>query len=201
MLEPLPDEAELVKRCAKGDTEAFGRLVTHYEDAIFNLVFRMVGNREDARDVTQEVFIRAFRSIGLFEGRSRFGTWLYSIAVNQSITERRRRALASRTGEVPMSALARDDGEAAYDPAGEGPAPSDRLDSEETRRAVEEAIAELPEEHRAVVVLRDIHGLDYRGISEALRCSRGTVKSRLHRARAELKRKLGRTIMKDQGPK
>ena len=155
MVSPLPSEPELLKRCAQGDTEEFGRLVTHYQDAIFNLVFRMIGNREDARDVTQEVFIKAFRRIRSFEGRSSFGTWLYSIAVNQSISERRRRSATSRAGQIQMSLLAGEKTESGYDPPGNGPAPD-----------------------------------DYSSISNVLGCSRGTVKSRLHRARLELRRKL-----------
>jgi len=190
MVSPLPSEPELLKRCAQGDTEEFGRLVTHYQDAIFNLVFRMIGNREDARDVTQEVFIKAFRRIRSFEGRSSFGTWLYSIAVNQSISERRRRSATSRAGQIQMSLLAGKKTESGYDPPGNGPAPDDKLRADETRQRIEQAIAELADDYRVVVLLRDVDGLDYSSISNVLGCSRGTVKSRLHRARLELRRKL-----------
>ena len=194
MIPPLSNESELLSRCRKGHTEAFGEVVSHYQDAIFNVVIRMIGNREDARDVTQDVFIRAFRRIKSFQGRSSLATWLYSIAVNQSISERRRRGTASRAGDVQMSALdGRDDG-APYDPPGDGPAPDERLGADETRRRIEQAIAELDEDYRSVVVLRDIEGLDYASIGEALNCSRGTVKSRLHRARLELRRKLAKLM-------
>ena len=190
MIEPLPSEAELLTRCAKGDTGAFGKLVNHYENAVFNLVFRMVGNRHDAEDVTQEVFIRAFRKIRTFGGRSSFATWLYSIAANQSISERRRRSAKSRKGSVQMSVLDSNDNGTAYDPPGDGPAPDTKLQASETHRQIEQAIAELDDDFRTVVVLRDIEELDYSTISDVLGCSRGTVKSRLHRARLELRQKL-----------
>ena len=190
MISPLQSEGELLSRCAKGDTGAFGKLVTHYENAIFNLVYRMVGNRHDAENVTQEVFIKAFRKIRTFGGRSSFATWLYSIAANQSISERRRRSAKSRKGSVQMSVLDGNSDGAAYDPPGNGPAPDTKLQATETHRRIEQAIEELDENFRTVVVLRDIEELDYNTISDVLGCSRGTVKSRLHRARLELRQKL-----------
>ena len=190
MISPLQSEGELLSRCAKGDTGAFGKLVSHYENAIFNLVYRMVGNRHDAENVTQEVFIKAFRKIRTFGGRSSFATWLYSIAANQSVSERRHRSTQSRKGSVQMSVLDGNSDGAAYDPPGKGPAPDAKLQSSETHRLIEQAIAELDEDFRTVVVLRDIEELDYNTISDVLGCSRGTVKSRLHRARLELRQKL-----------
>ncbi|MFW6159441.1 MAG: RNA polymerase sigma factor [Planctomycetota bacterium] len=189
MVEPLPNEAEVVRESARGDGEAFGELVNHYQNAIFNLVVRMLGNREDARDVTQEVFLKAYRRLRSFKGRSRFATWLCSIAVNQSISERRKQSAASRRGGVPMSVLEGDDGR-SYDPPGDTAGPDESLQAEETMQQIEAAIDELSDDYRSVVVLRDIEGLDYRAISEALGCSRGTIKSRLHRARLQLRRTL-----------
>ena len=189
MIGPHPNEPELLKRCGRGDADAFGRLVSHYENTVFNVALRMVGNRHDAEDVAQNVFIKAFRKIRSFGGRSSFATWLYSIAVNESISERRRRSAKSRKGAVQMSVLDGNDGD-PYDPPGDGPAPDGRMQAGETHRRIEQAIAELDEEYRGVVVLRDIEGLDYRAIGEVLGCSRGTVKSRLHRARLELRQKL-----------
>ncbi len=191
MVTPLPNESELLKRSAKGDTEAFGKFVTHYEDAVYNLAYRMIGNREDAEDVAQDVFVKAFHRIRSFEGRSSFATWLYSIAVNESISERRRRQAAGLRGKtLQMSSLGSRDGEAAYDPPGRDPEPDERLHANETRRQIERAIAELPDEYRVVVVLKDMEGLGYADVGRALGCSRGTVKSRLHRARLQLRQKL-----------
>ncbi len=190
MVKPLPSEPELLRRCAKGDTAAFGTLVSHHQGAVFNLVLRMLGDRETARDATQEVFIKAFRKIRSFERRASFGTWLYSIAVNQCISERRRRTTRSRKSEVQMSALDSEQDNAAYDPPGDSPAPDDRLGADETRRQIEHALTELGHDCRTVVLLRDVEGLDYNSIAEVLGCSKGTVKSRLHRARLELRHKL-----------
>lgn len=190
MLEPLPNESELLDRCAKGDAGAFGQLVSHYENTIFNVVFRMIGRREDARDVTQEIFVKAFRKIRSFEGRSSFATWLYSIAVNRSLSERRRLAATLRRSEVQMSVFDNGETGSSYDPPGDEPAPDARLRSSETRRQIEQAVAKLDDDHRAVVVLRDIEGLDYESIGKVLGCSKGTVRSRLHRARVELREKL-----------
>jgi RNA polymerase sigma-70 factor (ECF subfamily) len=199
MVKPPPVEPELLRRCAKGDTEAFGKVVTLYEDAVYNLAYRMVGNREDARDVAQEVFIKAFNGIGSFQGRSSFATWLYSIAVNESIIEyRRHQAVGPRKDEVQMSALDASGGNGSFDPVGHDPAPDERLHSDEACRQVQQAINDLPDEYRAIVVLRDVQGLDYADISEALGCSRGTVKSRLHRARLQLRQKL-QVLLKDEG--
>ena len=170
MIAPLPDEAELVRQSAQGNADAFEKLVCHYQDTVYNLVLRMVGHREDARDVTQEVFIRAFRNIGGFDGRSRFITWLHSIAVNHAISERRKQAAAGRDGQFQMSAVAGED--APYDPPGASPEPDRRLQAEDARRQIERAIAELPDDYRAVVVLRDIEELDYQSIGETLNCSR-----------------------------
>ncbi len=188
MIAPLPNEAELVKQSARGNADAFGKLVSHYQDTVYNLVYRMMGHREDAMDITQEVFLRAFRNISGFEGRSRFITWLHSIAVNQAISGRRKQSAAGRAGQLQMSAIANE--ESAYDPPGAVCEPGQRLQADDVRRRIEQAIAELPDEYRAVVVLRDIQEMDYESIGEALSCSRGTVKSRLHRARLELRKKL-----------
>ena len=190
MISPLPGETELLKRSAEGDADAFGPLARHYQGVIYNLALRMLGNAEDAADVTQEVFVNAFRKVRSFEARSSFATWLYAIGVNQARSHQRRQGVRARAGEVTMSSLEPKREEAAYDPPGDGPAPDERMRAQETRRQVERAIAELDHDHRAVVVLRDIEGLDYRAIAEALRWSVGTVKSRLHRARLELRQKL-----------
>jgi RNA polymerase sigma-70 factor (ECF subfamily) len=195
MVDPLPNEAELLGRCAEGDTAAFGTLMEHYQDAIFNLVYRMVGNREDAQDVTQEAFIKAFRRLGSFQGRAKFGTWMYSIAVNQAISHRRRQMAKSRAGRVQMSALDGSGDDATFDPAADGPEPDQRLHREELLRQIESAIDDLADDHRAVVLLRDMEGLDYARIGEVLGCSKGTVKSRLHRARLELRHKLSMILI------
>jgi len=189
MISPHPSEPELLRRCVKGDTAAFGTLVNHYQDVVFNLAYRMLGDRDDASDVAQEVFIKAYRNIGAFERRSSLATWLYSIATNESISQRRRAAATSRDGGVAMSALD-GGGDCPFDPPGDAPAPDKPLKDRETRRQIERAIADLDDEHRSVVLLREMEGLDYSSIASVLGCTIGTVKSRLHRARLQLRSSL-----------
>jgi len=189
MLEPHPNEGELVAQSRRGDGIAFGVLVEHYQDAVFNLAMRMTGNREDAGDVVQDAFLNAFRKIHSFEERASFATWLYRITVNQSMTVHRK---AARREHVSLNA-GEDDGPASGI-AGNSEPPGKRLEHADDLRVVERALAELDAEHRAVVLLRDMEGLDYSQIADATGCSVGTVKSRLHRARLELREKVNRAM-------
>ncbi len=189
MVDPLHNEAEIIGRCANGDADAFGQLVNHYQELIYNVVVRMLGNREDAQDVAQKVFLKAYRRIETFQGESRFGTWLCSIAVNEAVSERRRQSAIRRSGAMPLSALDNDP-DSPFDPPADGPRPEQPLEAEEMMDRIRSAIDELSDDYRAVVVLRDIEGLDYKAISQALGCSHGTIKSRLHRARLQLRAKL-----------
>lgn len=188
MLAPHPNECELLERSRRGDSFAFGALVEHYQDAIFNLALRMTGNREDAGDVAQNVFLNAFRKVASFEGRASLATWLYKIAVNQSMSVHRKSAKREHLS------VTGDDDDRATDFPGDAPAPDQRLEQADELRLVERALAELDAEHRAVVLLRDMEGLDYSAIAEAADCSVGTVKSRLHRARFELREKIKRAM-------
>ncbi len=189
MVDPLQNEAEILGQCANGDADAFGQLVNHYQELIYNVVVRMLGKREDAQDVAQKVFLKAYRRLDTFQGESRFGTWLCSIAVNEAISERRRQSAARRSGAVPLSTLD-NDLDCPFDPPSDGPGPEQPLEAEEMMGRIRAAVNELSDDYRAVVVLRDIEGLDYNAISQALGCSCGTIKSRLHRARLQLRAKL-----------
>lgn len=186
MLAPHPNEGELLERSRRGDGSAFGALVEHYQDAIYNLALRMTGNREDAGDVAQNVFMNAFRKVNSFEGRASLATWLYKIAVNESMSVHRRSA---RCDSLSLSG---EDVDRPTDWPGDGPAPDHCLEQADQMRLVQLALAELDSEHRAVILLRDMEGLDYSAIAEVANCSVGTVKSRLHRARLELREKLRR---------
>ncbi len=188
---PGLDEADgqLVAKAQRGDTAAFGSLVERYQDPLFNGVYRMVGQREEAEDLAQEAFVKAFRGIGRFEGRSSFYTWLYSIAFNLVISYRRKTGSARHLNPLSLNHGGGDDGPGleAQD-ASEGP--DAQAQRGETRQRIEAAIAELDAEHRAVIVMRDIEGFDYETIAEVLGCPQGTVKSRLHRARLALREML-----------
>jgi RNA polymerase sigma-70 factor (ECF subfamily) len=183
--EPAPD-ATLVEDCKRGDVNAFSTLVTRYQDRIFNVIYRMLGNREDAADLCQETFVKAFRAIATFEARAQFSTWLYRIATNTCISFRR-----SHAGKVKQEYTVDCDIEALGEQShgrNDAAADPDRYAMQRERiEAVQKAILHLDEEARAIVVLRDIDGKSYEEIAEVLNCPIGTVRSRLHRARMDLK--------------
>lgn len=185
------DDAVLVRQCRKGDLTAFEPLVVKYQDRIYNLCWRLCGDRLAAEDLTQEAFLKAFESLGQFRGQSGFYTWLYRIATNLALSYRRteRRQLNVGTGcewdDLPAQA-ARLHRAVKDDPD----QPAEVCERDETRKLVWQAIQELDDEHRAVVVLRDMEGLDYAEVAEVLGVPAGTVKSRLHRARMTIREKL-----------
>jgi len=185
------DEAMLIERCRAGDASAFSRLVAKHQDSIFNAIYRMLGHYEDASEVAQDTFLKAFQGIRDFRGDSAFYTWLFRIALN-AVTSHRRRQMARRTSEhVSLSSHNEDDdARNPTDPPDPSPGPVDELDRTEQQRLVRHAIAKLDPDYRDAVVLRDIQGLDYDEIAAALGCPRGTVKSRIHRGRMQLKAKL-----------
>lgn len=193
------EDAVLVEQTRQGDVSAFARLVSKYQDRVFNTCCRVCGHAEDARDLTQEAFLQAFKAIDTFGQRSGFYTWLFRIAVNLSISHRRR----NRHG-IRLSLHDADDGEYVggqaagllRHPRGGGSTdnPSGPMQERETREAVMAALESLEDEFRAVIVLRDIEGFDYRQIAEILDVPPGTVKSRLHRARMALREKLAPVI-------
>ncbi len=187
------DEAMLVDQARAGDMAAFSRLVSRYQDRILNTCWRMCGHMEDARDLTQEAFLQALKSIGSFQQKACFYTWLFRIAVNLSITHRRKAA------RRPRLSMHSPDGEWMGDHeemrvvgrvSSESDDPSARLSARETERLVLRELERLDDDHRAVIVLRDIEAFDYQQIAEILDVAVGTVKSRLHRARMQLRERL-----------
>jgi RNA polymerase sigma-70 factor (ECF subfamily) len=170
------DDAQLIDQTLQGRTEAFGQLVLKYQDRLFNTVFHVVGHAEDARDVVQEALVQAFLKLDSFEHRSTFYSWLYRIAFNAAVAHRRRRTMA------PLDRLAEAN---AASPTADGPA--EKLERKERCRQVRQALAQLPVEYRTVLVLREIDGCDYETLAEILELPIGTVRSRLHRGRLQLK--------------
>jgi RNA polymerase sigma-70 factor (ECF subfamily) len=183
------DDLGLIESARRGEAAAFGEIVRRYEDRIFNTIYRLVGDWQDAKDLTQQTFLKAYESMGTFRGGSRFYTWLYRIGVNAALDERKKQSRSPGFLSDSFDLSSAEDGRSR---GGRSTAddPADGLISRETEAAVMQAIRSLDEMHRAVVVLRDIEGLDYDEIAEALECPRGTVKSRLHRARIILREKL-----------
>lgn len=186
-LRPEADETELIQRARNGDSQAFGALVERYQRRVVGVAQAVVHNQDDAVELAQETFIRAYENLAKFESRSSFSTWLYRIAANLAIDFRRR--------EGRHTMLRGEDAEAEIQRL-----PSPRGDAfRETARAelsgrINEALKELTPEHRAVILLREVEGLSYDEISEVLQVPRGTVMSRLHYARGRL-----RAILKDLG--
>ena len=185
-----PDDATLIERSRAGEPEAFGELVVRYQDRLYNTLIRVCGDAEEARDVAQEAFVQAFVKLDSFRGNSAFYTWLYRIAQNTAISRRRRRKPTSSLDE------ARD--AAGFEPADPDARPEANLEREEQAIQVRAALATLSEEHRSVLVLREIDGCDYETIGEMLEVPVGTVRSRLHRARMQLKEEMEKR-MKEEG--
>jgi RNA polymerase sigma-70 factor (ECF subfamily) len=183
------DELRWIAATKRGETQAFAHIVKRYQDRLFNTLLRMVGHREEARDLTQQAFLRAYESLDRFRGGSTFYTWLYRIGVNLVLDERKRSARRPHLVGEPAVVEA-SQGRNLRETSTEADAPVDVLMKREREAAVTDAINSLDDLHRAVVVLRDIEGMDYDQIAEVLDCARGTVKSRLHRARLMLREKL-----------
>ena len=176
------DDRRLIRECLQGDASAFGELVRRYQDRLYNTAYRLVGNAEDAQDVVQDAFLHAYQALDGFKGDSQFFTWLYRIAVNTAISLRRKQRVA-----VSMDAAR--EGTAALDPVdpSEDARPGHALEQAEQERRVQRALARLSVEHRTVLILKDMEGQRYEAMAEVLQVPVGTIRSRLHRARLELR--------------
>ncbi len=179
---------ELVQRARTGDRDAFRELVERYQRKIAALALGMLRNHEDALDVVQETFTKAYQNLDRFKGDAAFYTWVYRIAYNLCIDQQR------RTAKDPMLTLdAEVDGRPTHPlPAGE-PLPDEpfaRARDAEIASRVRAAIGDLTPDHRAVILLRELEGLSYAEISQVLECPKGTVMSRLHYARRQLQQRL-----------
>jgi RNA polymerase sigma-70 factor, ECF subfamily len=174
---------ELVQKCQAGEMSAFQELVSRYHQKVYLVILGLLRNREDALEVAQETFFRAYRKIKSFQGGSSFYTWIYRIAVNLSIDAQRRQKRNPLDFRESMDRLLETQNEVARDPFSD-------VHDKELRETLLKAINDLTPEHKAVIVLRTIEGLSYKDIGEILGCSEGTVMSRLHYARKKLHDKL-----------
>lgn len=175
---------ELVTRSRQGDRDAFGDLVRTYQDRLFNSILRVVASRTDAEDLVQEAFVQAYLNLASFRGNCSFYTWLYRIALNLAYSNARRRQVRKaleRTREVSDDI-----------PADSTASPSDRMERAEESERIRRALAALSNEHRVLLVLRGVEGFDYQTIAEVMHLNPGTVRSRLHRARASFREHLHR---------
>jgi RNA polymerase sigma-70 factor, ECF subfamily len=185
------DDIALVRRCQKGDALAFEQLVIKYRSKVFSMVYGMVQNEQDAWDLAQEGFIKAWRSIHRFKGEAYFYTWLYRIVTNVTIDSLRRKGL-KKTAEFDDAITPAEIEPGSKTVPNPDPMPHHGLEREEIRSRIEHAINKLSPEHRAVIVMKEIEELQYNEIAKVLGCSIGTVMSRLFYARKKLQ-----TLLKD----
>jgi RNA polymerase sigma-70 factor (ECF subfamily) len=179
---------DLVQRARSGDRGAFRELVERYQRKIAALALGMLRNRDDALDIVQETFTKAYQNLDRFKGDAGFYTWVYRIAYNLCIDQQRRDA---KQPQLPLETEER--GESAPQPSSDGPRtdePFDRTRDAEIAARLQQAMRELTPEHRAVILLREVEGLSYAEISQVLDCPKGTVMSRLHYARRQLQARL-----------
>lgn len=176
------DDHKLIADCLNGDTAAFAEVVRRYQDRLYGGVFRLLDSAEDARDVVQETFLQAYRSLDSFKGDALLFTWLYRIAINTAISlKRKRKRMLVRTGL--------EEGYLTLDPPdpSEYSRPGFALEQAEQGQRVHRALQRLSSEHRIVLVMKELEGQSYEQMSELLQVPIGTIRSRLHRARLELR--------------
>lgn len=178
----MNEDIQLIDETLTGQSASFGRLVTKYQDRLYNTLVHVTGCADEAHDVVQDAFVQAYVKLRSFQRNSAFYTWLYRIAFNAAISRKRRQKVTAsidrqreETGQEPLAAPL---------------TPSHRMESQERVNLVRAAMDHLPEEFRKVLVLREIDGYCYETIAEMLDLPIGTVRSRLHRARLELREQL-----------
>ena len=175
-------EQELLQRAQSGDHEAFCLLVSQHQSRLFSSVYRVVGHMEDAQDVVQEAFLNAFLSLRQFKGDSRFFTWIYRIALNVAISHRRK---AMSRLNARMRTI--DDSQGTVVPLASGAQADADMAIQDDARMIQAALEHLSPDHRAVLVMKDMEDMRYEAMAEVLEIPVGTVRSRLHRARLELR--------------
>ena len=178
-------EVDLVRRCQAGNSEAFDELVTRYRTRVFGMIYNMVHSEQDAWDLAQDSFVKAWKSIGRFRGQSSFYTWIYRIVMNVTIDWLRKKQVKSGAEFDDSIQLKEVEPGSRTVPQAEA-LPSEHMEQTEIRGEIDKAIAQLSPEHRAVILMKEIEGMQYHEIAEALGCSIGTVMSRLFYARKKL---------------
>lgn len=193
---PIVDpDRDLVSRCQKGQPAAFDELVRKYQDRVFNLCIRYLREPELAEEIAQDVFVAIYKHVGTFQGTSKFSTWLFRIVANHCHNKskylRRRKHKQTESIDRPLET---DDGELQRElPDDPGRSPEELANRRLLNERIQEAISHLDEDHRVIVLLRDVEDMSYEEIGEILDLPEGTVKSRLHRARNELRTRLSKT--------
>ena len=178
-------DRELVARAGAGDQEAFEQLVRDNQNRVYSLAVRLVGDREEAADLAQEAFLRAWQGLAAFQGESSFATWIYRLTTNVCIDYLRRK---KRRQEVEPAVSLDDEDSGWAEPADAGQDPQRKLEEAERSRALSRGLERLPEHQRQVLVMRELSGLSYQEIGAATGLDLGTVKSRIARARLALRK-------------
>ena len=181
------EDARIIERVLIGDTAAFEELVRTYQARLFNSLIHSLGCPEEAEDVAQEAFVKAYSKLATFKQNSSFYTWLYRIAINIAISRHRQKKPKSSLDEYRLNV--------GHEPVDETSQPEQRLDLEERAVQVQSALQLLSEEHRTIIVLRELEDMDYDAISDILGLPVGTVRSRLHRARHQLRTHLEQIVI------
>jgi RNA polymerase sigma-70 factor (ECF subfamily) len=179
-------DEELVARSRTGDAESFNELISRWERPIYALAYRVIGREEDARDVCQEAFLRAFRALPGFKGQAKFSSWLYRIALNLCrdwIRRKKRSPMATLPEDIELEDLASDTGPTET--------VEDLVSRRELSELVEAAMARLPEEQRTAIILKEYHGMTFQEIADLQGCPLSTVKTRLYQGLSVLRRELG----------
>lgn len=178
----MKDDVQLIGEALDGDSAAFGQLVTRYQDRLYNTLVHVVGSADTAHDLVQDAFVQAYVKLETFQKSSAFYTWLYRIAVNLAISHRRR--------EKPMASVEHARELLGHEPIDTADPPETHLERRERACQVQQALAALSNEHRTILILREVDGCPYEQIAEILDLPMGTIRSRLHRARLQLRDQL-----------
>jgi len=179
-------ELDLVKQSQAGNTEAFDQLVSRYRTRVFGMIYNMVHNEQDAWDLAQDSFVKAWKSIERFRGQSSFYTWIYRIIMNVTIDWLRKKQVKGAGAEFDDAIQLKEINPASRTVPKADPLPHERMEQREIRQRIDAAIAQLTPEHRAVILMKEIEDMQYHEIAESLECSIGTVMSRLFYARKKL---------------
>jgi RNA polymerase sigma-70 factor (ECF subfamily) len=187
--------AQLVHRCASGDSAAWEEIVQRFHRRIYNICYRFAGSADDAQDLTQEVFIKVYRTVGSFDGeKASFNTWVTTVTRNLLVDHFRKKRNDRATDSIDAARGADEDGPSLAERLADGSvSPHVQVERRERREMVHRALQQISPDLREAVILRDLQDMDYREIAQVLKVPEGTVKSRINRGRAELARLLQRT--------
>ncbi len=186
----ISTDDQLVAKVQAGDQSAYAVLVERYSDFVFTIAVRIIGDEDDAADIAQETFVRAYKAIGRFRGDSKFSSWLYRIAANRALTHLKRKKRRPQTVDIDLGAHI----EADALTSGNRDDPGQQVLDDEFRRAMRDAVSKLPEQYRTVIALFYLEERSYKEVAETLGIPMGTLKTHLHRGRAML-----REVLKERG--